>query len=416
MPTAPHLADLHLTYATPDRVEEFCRATARGFHLDYDPEPWEPARAVFQPERSFGFTVEDRWVSTCTAYGRTMTVPGGSVPVAAVTYVTVQPAYRRRGLLNQMMRHQLETLAERGDEPVALLWASEAAIYGRYGYGAATGQLNLTGTTTGAQFRPEVVLGSGSVGEVDPEEFRRAAVPLHARLLAERPGALDRSSAWWDRALADHPSRRNGWSATRYALHHDPSGLPDGYLGFRVHPGEVGLVAPGGAVRVLGLDAAGASARARLWRFVLDLDLVRTFEAHMAVDEPLLHLLADVRTVSAGYDDGTYVRLVDLPRALEARRYAADVDVVLAVHDTLLPQNDGTFRLRGGVEGAEVRRVGDDPDVELDVRELGALYLGGTSPGVLLRAGLLTERTPGAVTALTAAFASPQQPFCPDHF
>lgn len=416
MATAPHLAELTLTYAAPDRAEEFLRTTARGFHLDYEPEPWLPARELFEPSRAFGFTVEDRWVTTCISYPRVMTVPGGSLPVAAVTYVTVQPAYRRRGLLTQMMRHQLETLAERGDEPVALLWASEAAIYGRYGYGAATAQLGLSGATGGTAFRPEVVLGPGSVGEVDLDEFREVVVPLHARLLPGRPGALDRSSAWWDRVLADHPARRKGWSAVRHALHHDASGAVDGHVSFRVRPGEPGEPDSGGTVQVLGLDAATAPARARLWRFVLDLDLVPAFEAYVALDEPLLHLLADVRAVNARFDDATYVRLVDLPRALEARRYAADLDVVLGVRDALLPQNHGTFRLRGGPDGAEVRRVDADPDVELDVRELGAVFLGGTSAGALHRAGLLAERTTGAVARLSAAFTSPQQPFCPDQF
>jgi len=139
MPPAPHLAELELAYATLEGTEDFLRAAAHGFHQDYDPERTGPARGVFEPERNFGYTVAGRWVATCGAYTRTMTVPGGSVPVAAVTYVTVQPSYRRRGLLSQMMRHQLGTLVETGAEPVALLWASEAGIYGRYGYGAATG-------------------------------------------------------------------------------------------------------------------------------------------------------------------------------------------------------------------------------------------------------------------------------------
>jgi predicted acetyltransferase len=164
------------------------------------------------------------------------------------------------------------------------------------------------------------------------------------------------------------------------------------------------------------LDAATAPGYARLWRFVLDLDLIRSFQAHRGPDEPLLHLLADTRSVTGTVSEGTYVRLVDLPRALEARRYAADLDVVLGVRDALLPQNAGCFRLRAGRDGAEVRRASTEADVELDVRELGAAYLGGTSLAVLHRAGLLSERTPGAVPALAAAFASPQAPYCPDNF
>jgi predicted acetyltransferase len=164
------------------------------------------------------------------------------------------------------------------------------------------------------------------------------------------------------------------------------------------------------------LDAATAPGYARLWRFVLDLDLIRSFQAHRGPDEPLLHLLANARSVTSTVSDGTYVRLVDLPRALEARRYATDLDLVLGVRDALLPQNAGCFRLQAGREGAEVRRVSSEADVELDVRELGAAYLGGTSLAVLHRAGLLSERTPGAVPALAAAFASPQAPYCPDNF
>jgi predicted acetyltransferase len=414
MATAPHLAELDLSAVTADRSAEFLRAVARGFHHDDDPERWGPARAVFEPERAFGYTVDGRWVSTCGSYTRTMTVPGGSVPIAAVTYVTVQPSYRRRGLLRQMMRHQLEAVAKRGDEPVALLWASEAGIYGRYGYGSATAELRVSGPTQGAVFRPEVGLGPGSVGEVEAEEFRRVVEPLHARLLPERPGALNRPPVWWDAILDDRPSRRDGQSAHRFALHFDAAGWPDGYLSFRTAESEGW--GPGGRARVTALDAVTPAGHAQLWRFVLDLDLIRSFEAHSGPDEPLLHLLADARAVTTTVTDGTYVRLVDLPRALEARRYAHDVDLVLGVRDTVLPQNAGTFRLRGGRDGAEVRRVSTAADVELDVRELGAVYLGGTSPAALQRAGLVTEQTRGAVTALTAALVPPRPPCCPDNF
>ena len=99
--TPPHLAHRELVYVTPERMEDFFRAILHGFHDDYVAENWEPHRKVFEPERSFGFQVEGRWISTCGAYSRTLTVPGGSVPVAAVTVVTVQPSYRRRGLLTE---------------------------------------------------------------------------------------------------------------------------------------------------------------------------------------------------------------------------------------------------------------------------------------------------------------------------
>ena len=415
MVTAPHLAQLALTTLAPDGAEGFLAATNRGFHQDYDPDAAAAARGVLEPERCFGFVVDDRWVATCGAYSRVMTVPGGTVPTAAVTFVTVNPGYRRRGLLTAMMTHQLRGLAE-GGEPVALLWASEPSIYGRYGYGSATRILHLDGPTRDTAFRADVDLGGGSVGEVDGAECRRVVEGLHARLLPHRPGALDRPAAWWDAVFFDHPSRRHGAAAARYALHYDAAGRPDGYLTFRLTSTGSADPGPGHSVLVAALDAADLPGYARLWRFALDLDLVRRFEGPAAVDEPLRHLVADPASVRSSSADGTYVRLVDAPRALEARRYAVELDVVLGVRDALLPRNAGTFRLQGGPDGASVRRVAATADVELDVRELGTLYLGGTPAADLHRAGLLQERSPGAVATLGFGFSSPRQPYCRDYF
>ena len=151
-PTPPHLAQLELEYVTPDGTDAFFAAVARGFHGDYQPELFGPFAKVFEPERSFGFTVDGRWISTCGAFTQTMVTPGGSVPIAAVTVVTVAPSFRRRGLLREMMTHQLTDVAKRGREPVALLWASESSIYGRFGYGEALNRYRLTGETRPVSF------------------------------------------------------------------------------------------------------------------------------------------------------------------------------------------------------------------------------------------------------------------------
>lgn len=164
------------------------------------------------------------------------------------------------------------------------------------------------------------------------------------------------------------------------------------------------------------MDARDQAARTALWRFVLDLDLVRTFRASIALDDPLPRQPADRGSLQMEVEDGTYVRLVDVPRALEARRYAVDVDLVLGVRDRLLPENQDSFRLQGGPEDATVSRVTAEPDVALDVADLGAVYLGGTSPAVLHRAGVLEERTPGAVARMTSAFGWSRLPFCLDFF
>jgi predicted acetyltransferase len=296
---------------------------------------------------------------------------------------------------------------------VALLWASEAVIYGRFGYGETTAKWHLSGETRATAFRPTVQLGAGSVGEVDRDAFLPVVKALHAAWSPDRPGSLVRTDAWWEVRLYDPEPWRHGASAYRFALHYAADGTPDGYLYFRVKGGSDHT----SEVTVVALDAASAPAYAALWRFVLDLDLVHRFTRSDApLDEPLRHLVADPRAIDTRLSDGTYARLVDVHRALEARRYAAEVDLQIGVEDALLPENARTFRLQGGPDGATVSRSRRRPDLTLNVRELGAIYLGGTSPAALQRAGLITERSPGAVAAITAAFSWSRLPFCNDYF
>jgi predicted acetyltransferase len=137
------------------------------------------------------------------------------------------------------------------------------------------------------------------------------------------------------------------------------------------------------------------------------------------LDESVRYLVADLRSVKAEQQDGTYARLVDVPHALEARRYLADIDVTIRVEDPLLSYNNGTIRLEAGRDGASVTRVTRGrrrPDLAMDVRDLSAIYLGGTPLAALARAGLVTERTKGAAAATGAAFGWSQPPFCPDFF
>jgi predicted acetyltransferase len=415
--TAPHLAKRDLVYVTPERLDEFFAAVVRGFHDDYVAAKWQPHRKVFEPERSFGFQVDGRWISTCGAYSRRLTVPGGTVPAAAVTVVTVQPSYRRRGLLTEMMKHQLYDIHQRNAEPVALLWASESAIYGRYGYGHACPQLRLSGKTKTTAFRPDVDLGAGSVGEVERDEAIPVIQRLHQNVLSRRVGALNRNDDWWVVRWHDPEQWRHGSSAYRFALHYDRRGQPDGYLAFRVRND---WSESGAEVSVEELDADTAVARAALWRFALDLDLVRRFVRQNApVDDSVRYLVADRRAVKAEDQDGTYARLVDVPRALEVRRYLADLDVTIRVEDPLLTHNTGTLRLETGREGAAVTRVTRGrrrPDLIMNVRDLSAIYLGGTSLAALVRAGLVAERTKGVAAATAAAFGWSQPPFCPDFF
>lgn len=416
MHLAPHRGEPVLSTVSADELEDYARAVNLGFHSDFNAEEFEVDKQVVDPARSFGFRVGDRWVATALSHARTMAVPGGTVGVAGVTEVTVAPGYRRRGLLRKMMHHQLTEIAAGGKESLALLWASESLIYGRFGYGQTTRMSNLSGLTREITFHKEVDLGSGSADEVSKEEFLEVAPVLRERMFADRPGHLARDDAWWTLVLNDPERWRRGAGPRRYALHFAEDGTPDGYATFRIKR-ESSITDQGSEVVINELDALTPDAYAGLWRWLLDLDLVRGFSRGAApVDEPLHQLAANPRMIKTTVGDATYARIVDVPGALGARSYQIDLDLVIEVQDAFLPDSGGRFRLQGGLDGGSATRTDASPDVTLTARQLGAIYLGGTTAQEFARAGLIDEHTPGAVRRMTLGFGSDRAPFCPDFF
>ena len=224
---------------------------------------------------------------------------------------------------------------------------------------------------------------------------------MHRAAGAGRPGWTTRDSdAWRTRMIVDPPAWREGAEPLRIVTVQDAAGEVRGYALFR-RKDNWAEGGPAGIVKVREAVALDAAATHRLWSFLLDLDLTATVEAPMLpVDDALLHLLVDPRAVVPKVNDNLWVRILDLPVALAGRSYSAPVDVVLDVTDTRLPANAGRWRLvtgdrqDDGTYPADVTRTHEDADVSLDVRELGAVYLGGRSLVAQARAGLVSEQTP----------------------
>lgn len=360
-----------------------------------------------------------RLVGTAVALPVDLPVPGGSVPCAGVSWVGVHPQFRRRGILRTLMSVQLRDVHERGREPVSALFAAEEGIYGRFGYGPAARDLRLS-VPRGAALRD--VPGADGV-EVTLE---RADADRHAELIGDchdragrsRPGMVRRTTPAQRRlVLVDRPHRHREAETLRVALAVDAGTDPAtgplrGYALFRRRAAWDGAV-PNGAVQVRELVATDAAAARALWGVLTDLDLTSRVETDpRPADDPLLHLLVDARAAAPRFGDGLWVRLVDVPAALAGRRYASEVDMVLAVDDPVCPWNHGSWRLRGGPDGAECGPTTAGPDLTVGVSELGAAYLGGTTVTALGAAGLVTEHTRGTLAAAGTALTWPIAPHC----
>lgn len=351
-------------------------------------------------------------VGTATAFTFTLSVPAAVLPAAGVTLVAVTPTHRRRGILTALMRRQLADVGSRG-EPLAVLFASEAAVYGRYGYGAACAAMALTVQRPTARLRTpagNARLRAASAADAQPELAR-----VYARVCPSRPGFFARDGVGWRMRLFDPPGGRAGASPLRVVLHTGPDGATDGYALYRTKAAFT-ETQPDGEVTVVEVLGADATAAEALWHYLLGLDLMARTSAVVAPDDPLLGLLVDPYAARPRLTDNLWVRLVDLPAALSGRRYAAPVDVTLDVSDSLLPANAGRWHLRGGPDGASCVRSGDPPDLALDTEALAAAYLGGSPLMALAGAGQVRENAAGSLATASTAFGWPRQPFCPQLF
>ncbi|EMD24627.1 GNAT family N-acetyltransferase [Amycolatopsis azurea] len=395
---------------TTDDLPTFADMLARAFNLDPTDALKRREELVFEPERWHGVFDGGELIGTGGVLTRKITVPGGGqTPLAAVTSVGVAPGHRRRGALTRIMRAQLHGLHEESREPIAALWASESVIYPRFGYGLGA-QFYRATIQAKAGFRPGVEPGSERVREVGLDQAIPLIRAIYEKEAPQRVGALDRPDTAWEFVLDDPEYRRREFTALKFAV------LPDAYAMFRVKSAwnEQG---PCGTLRVIELAATTPEAYATLYRYLLDYDLTTTIELNAALDEPLIHLLDDPRKMSRSAGDSLWVRLVDVDRALVTRRYNAPLDLVFGVRDTFCPWNTGNWRLATDAAGnAEVTKVEDAPDLELDVIDLGAIFLGGTRPSTLSAAGRIKERTAGAVSRATAAFATDREPSCLESF
>ncbi|MGR8010549.1 GNAT family N-acetyltransferase [Streptomyces hypolithicus] len=382
-------------------------------------------RDATEPGRSLGAWDGDACVGSASTFSFGLTVPGGAlVPAAGLSFVGVAPTHRRRGTLTSMMRRQLDDVRA-GGEPLALLTASEPAIYGRFGYGMATQQLAAEIDTS----RVRLAVPDGTDGvrltEVRAQDagVRRACEAVYARNVPTRPGMLARRPHWERQPLLDPESERGGASPLRCVLAERGGGGSGevsevvGYVRFQVRPGT-GWRGTDGAVVLRDLEALDPAAYGALWRFLFDIDLTSRIRLrNRPVDDAWQHLVSDIRRCDVGLKDSLFVRLVNVGVALEARAYLAPVDVVFEVTDAFCPWNEGRWRLTGDDKGgASCGRTAEAADLALSVRELGAAYLGGVSLASLAAAGRVRELRPGALSEASVAFGAGVAPWLPHGF
>ena len=413
LPTLSTVTSGTVRTITDDEFGDFINVVRTAFlESPSTPEDIETRRSAFDLERCLGAFDADRQLSgVARAFATELTVPGGAVAAGAVSGVGVLPTRRRQGHLSRLMRTQLDDIAARG-EPVATLVAAEYPIYGRFGYGMAVEACELHVDAAQAQWLDE---RTGSVELVDNDTFAKVLIDIYDRARKVSPGHITYDPLRWEvfagaRAWpdGDNDARRK---ATK-VVWSDERGEPQAATAYSVddrweHNRPAGTLSAGVLV------ATSGRAEIELVRFLTSVDWVTQVHVGLRpIDNPVPLALVDARMGPlVNRSDHVWVRVLDVPAALTARRYAVAGSLVLEVVDPL-GHAAGRFALEGGPDGATCQATAAAPDLVAPAGALGAAYLGGTSWGRLAAVGWAEERRDGAVGRAAAMFTAPRAPWC----
>ena len=399
--------DVEIRTIAEEEFEEFVRAIALSFSGATTAEDVERERLVVEIDRCLAAVEDDRIVGGAMAVSFHITVPGGAqVAAAGVTGVGVQPTHRRRGINRSLMRAQLDDIRSRG-EPIAVLYASEGGIYGRFGYGLASflGEIDLEGdrSTFIRGYEP-----SGRVRLLSRSEALPVMRPVYDRAQSRRPGMVAMNDGWWGLLFFEQEKEKD--DPVFFAVH-DTDGVADAYATYLVkHDWTDSL--PKLELTVRQLVASDPQAYADIWRYLFDIDLVHRVKAwNRPIDEPLFFLMQEPRRLRFRTSDALRVRLVDVPVALVSRGYAGEGRIVVDVEDHFCPWNEGRYALAVTAAGTTCERTGEEPDIACSAADLGATYLGGSSFRQLHRAGRVHEPRPGGLDRADALFTSDPAPW-----
>jgi predicted acetyltransferase len=374
-------------------------------------EAWEPFSPAFPAERKFAAFAGETPVGVVSSRATEVMVPGGAlVPMASVDGVAVRADWTRRGVMSAMMAAQLADLVARG-EPLAGLTASEATIYGRFGYGPATYVKSVHIAKARVRWRPGVG-GTGRVRLLDAQEAVKLPPEIYPKCGSLRPGMMTRPDGWWPEG---HNWLVTGGGRHRVAVHTGPDG-DDGFVVFQTKDQRTfDHTERGARLAVQDLHGATVDVRTALWRFVLSVDLVAEVNAHsLPVDEPLGEMFTDPRACRViSIDDELWLRLLDVEAALNARTYSEAEPVVVEIEDRQLPTNSGRYL----ISASGAKRTSVEAHVRLDVDTLAMLYLSEWRASSLVQTGRVEVLDAAAPSRLDELFRTAERrPWCGTHF
>jgi predicted acetyltransferase len=368
----------------------------------------------------------ERLATTYAAWPLTMRFDGNAVPIAGVTCVSTNPIDRRKGYLRKIMETDFARLKEAKQQPWAVLYASQAAIYQRFGYGIVSTHYRYSIDPRYIRFAFDAEV-PGRLREVSKDDDFGLLVDLYRRFREDRTGYVHRGKAMWEaNVLAKPPS---GYVQT--VLVYEEDSAPQGYMIYTSGPAlRDDGPGPNQQVHVQDLIWLSPAAYRAFWQHLARMELARdvTWQAAPA-DDPAPHLLLDPRMLRPTSHDGLLARIVDVPAALMSRPYPEQALLRFEVVDQMAPWNAGRWEMDSGPE-ADVRLLSSNPststpgsptlttspDLSMDINTLAMLVFNQISATEAVRMGRAVCHDTRALPRWDAALRTKYRPFCADNF
>ena len=362
-------------------------------------------------------TGSDRIVGTGGADSYSLTVPGGAtVPMAGVAYMTTSVTHRRQGAFSGIMGRIHDSARERGDV-ISGLWASQSHLYGRFDYGLAINSYDWEIDPSYGDFTHSPIAeddeSDAHVYFVDAEEAAAILPGIYEQMHEQTIGSVDRNSGRWRYELFDEERVRGGAGPLFFAVCEE-AGEQTGYVAYRMRRIGNSDIA---TLEVWEQVSVTDTAHATMWRFLLNFELVdKIIAVNRPADDPLWWMLSDPRRLSRKSHDSLWLRLLDIPKALEARTYNAGGRLKIGLVSESQPAISGTYVLEIDDSQAAVKKTTDKPDVVMTPDDLASIYLGGVTPGPLVEAGRIDAITTGSLAKLHGMFSTDSTPWCAHYF
>ena len=363
------------------------------------------------PDWTLCALVDGKLVSSFTAIPFTMRANGNAVALAGVSTVGTQPEYRRQGLLRRIQTQAFADMRDRG-QSVAALWASQAAIYQRYGYAMTTVLRSYHVDTTDIGFH-DGVWGSGCVERLSVNDAFDVIKSIYIRFVENRTCYLHRSKALW---LQNAMEEIEGQGPIHAGVHYDEEGKADGYIIYTLRANKVDHATRGQEIIIRDMAWLSMDGYRSMWEWLKRHDLVgRVSYQTAAVDDPAVELFAEPRLLHGVDHEGIWLRVVDATSALGDRAYSSEGEITIGLtDDPLTPWNNRSIRLEASPEGAHVTSS-KSADLQTSAKALASLY-SGFRTARQLRAWGLIEGEDHVIDTADRLFASSHAPHCPDHF